>query len=142
MNKNFDNIKLDRLFFGNLSFDLDENAILEYCKSWGELKECRLMRDRRTNKSRGFAFVRFSHRSSAHSFYNTMPHYICDCRITIRPIPETNSKVFLIFIKLYFFEIFLIIMCNFFFNYKIFVILINYYFLTKNIFIDECGTTS
>lgn len=46
-----------KLFVGNLSFESTENDIQDLFEQHGQVAEVRLMMDRMTGKSRGFAFV-------------------------------------------------------------------------------------
>lgn len=82
-----------KLFLGDLSTDIDEKTIREYCEAYGELDDCRLMREKKTKQSRGFAFVKFRRTFSMQQFLSSAPHYICDCRIKLKMIPE-DTKVF------------------------------------------------
>ena len=45
------------LYVGNLSFNTEEAAIQELFSAHGAVESVRLMKDRMTGKSRGFAFV-------------------------------------------------------------------------------------
>lgn len=46
-----------KLYVGNLSFDLDENAIRTEFEQFGAVTEVYLAMDRMTGRPRGFAFV-------------------------------------------------------------------------------------
>jgi RNA recognition motif-containing protein len=46
-----------KLYVGNLSFETTENDIQDLFEQHGQVNEVRLMMDRMTGKSRGFAFV-------------------------------------------------------------------------------------
>jgi RNA recognition motif-containing protein len=47
----------DRLYIGNLSFDLSENEIRELFAGYGEVHSVQLITDRDTGRPRGFGFV-------------------------------------------------------------------------------------
>ena len=47
----------NKLFVGNLSFDVTENDLQDAFAAFGSVTETNLMMDRATNKPRGFAFV-------------------------------------------------------------------------------------
>jgi RNA recognition motif-containing protein len=47
----------NRLFVGNLSFQTTEEDLQQAFQSYGEIAEIRLVLDRDTGRSRGFAFV-------------------------------------------------------------------------------------
>ncbi len=48
---------MKNLFVGNLTFDTTEDALRELFSPMGEVQQIRIMTDRDTGKSRGFAFV-------------------------------------------------------------------------------------
>ena len=48
---------MKNLFVGNLTFDTTEDALRELFSPMGEIGQIRIMTDRDTGKSRGFAFV-------------------------------------------------------------------------------------
>jgi RNA recognition motif-containing protein len=46
-----------RLFVGNLSFQTTEISLQDAFEAFGSVTDCKIMMDRATNRSRGFAFV-------------------------------------------------------------------------------------
>jgi len=50
----------NRLFVGNLSFETMENDLQDYFSQAGAVTSVKVMLDRETGKSRGFAFVEFA----------------------------------------------------------------------------------
>lgn len=50
----------NKLFVGNLSFDLTENDLQDAFAAFGTVTEANLMMDRTTNRPRGFGFVTMS----------------------------------------------------------------------------------
>ncbi len=46
-----------KLFVGNLSFQTTEIDLQDAFEKFGTVSECKIMMDRMTNRSRGFAFV-------------------------------------------------------------------------------------
>jgi RNA recognition motif-containing protein len=50
----------NKLFVGNLSFDINENDLQETFSAHGTVLEANLMLDRMSGRSRGFAFVTMS----------------------------------------------------------------------------------
>ncbi len=48
---------MKNLFVGNLAFSTTEDALRELFSPFGEVQQIRIMTDRDTGKSRGFAFV-------------------------------------------------------------------------------------
>lgn len=49
-----------RLFVGNLSFNTTEDSLQDAFGQFGTLTDCKVMTDRMTGRSRGFAFVTMS----------------------------------------------------------------------------------
>src|ERR1043165_7851926 len=50
----------NKLFVGNLSFDITENDLQDAFAAYGTVTEANLMMDRTTNRPRGFGFVTMS----------------------------------------------------------------------------------
>ena len=50
----------NKLFVGNLSFDITENDLQDAFAAFGTVTEANLMIDRMTNRPRGFGFVTMS----------------------------------------------------------------------------------
>jgi RNA recognition motif-containing protein len=50
----------NKLFVGNLSFDVTENELQDAFAAYGTVTEANLMMDRTTNRPRGFGFVTMS----------------------------------------------------------------------------------
>ena len=55
----------NRLYVGNLSFDTSEESLQSAFSSFGEVSEVKIVMDRETGRSRGFAFVSMADASSA-----------------------------------------------------------------------------
>ncbi len=55
----------NKLFIGNLSFRATENELNDAFVQFGELEEVKIILDRETGRSRGFAFVTYIDDSSA-----------------------------------------------------------------------------
>ena len=54
-----------KLYVGNLSFETTENDLQDLFEQHGQVSEVRLMMDRMTGKSRGFAFVTMNDNAQA-----------------------------------------------------------------------------
>lgn len=54
-----------RLFVGNLSFNTTENDLQDAFSQFGTITDCKVMTDRMTGRSRGFAFVTLSSKEEA-----------------------------------------------------------------------------
>jgi cold-inducible RNA-binding protein len=57
----------NKLYVGNLSFAATQESVEEIFSPYGELEEVRLIADRDTGRSRGFAFVTFAKQHAAES---------------------------------------------------------------------------
>ena len=56
---------MKNLFVGNLTFDTTEDSLRELFAPMGEVQQVRIMTDRDTGKSRGFAFVEMANDDDA-----------------------------------------------------------------------------
>ena len=56
-----------KLYVGNLSFESTENDLQDLFEQHGTVSEVRLMMDRMTGKSRGFAFVTMNDNTQANA---------------------------------------------------------------------------
>ena len=57
----------NKLFVGNLPFSANENDLQIAFEQFGEIDEIRVITDRETGRSRGFAFVTFAEKEAADS---------------------------------------------------------------------------
>jgi heterogeneous nuclear ribonucleoprotein A1/A3 len=48
-----------KVYVGNLSYDTDENSLEDFFSSCGEITDLKLIKDRDTGRSKGFAFITF-----------------------------------------------------------------------------------
>ena len=55
----------NKLFVGNLPFNANENDLQIAFEEFGEIDEIRVIIDRETGRSRGFAFVTFAEKEAA-----------------------------------------------------------------------------
>jgi RNA recognition motif-containing protein len=54
-----------KLYVGNLNFEANEDQVRELFSTFGEVQDVKIVMDRFTGRSRGFAFVRFGTSESA-----------------------------------------------------------------------------
>jgi len=87
--------KLRTVFVSNLSFDTDEETLASIMGKTGRVREVRLVRNRDTNKSKGYAFVEFEdqkHVAEARKRDNELlegrPMYVSECD------PDKKGPVF------------------------------------------------
>ncbi len=45
------------IYVGNLSYRVRENDLQEVMAEYGQVQSCKIIKDRETNKSKGFAFI-------------------------------------------------------------------------------------
>jgi len=53
------------VFIGNLSWGTNEDSLMNLLEQYGEIEQLRIITDRETGRSRGFAFATFSDRNQA-----------------------------------------------------------------------------
>ena len=70
----------NRLFVGNLSFNTTEESLMAAFKEFGEVVEARLMTERETGRSRGFAFVEMATSDGATKAIEQMNGAVIDGR--------------------------------------------------------------
>lgn len=75
----------NRIFIGNLASELEEFTIYKYCSAYGEISKCQIMKEPKTDRSRGFGFITYAHSSSAEAILNARPHYIGHHKINVKP---------------------------------------------------------
>ncbi len=63
---------MKKLFVGNLSWDATDNDLKEIFSKFGELSEVTVLRERDTNRSKGFGFVTFTNDKEAETAINEM----------------------------------------------------------------------
>ena len=56
---------MTKLYVGNLSYEVNEQDLEDLFKEFGDTNSVRLIKDRETGRSKGFAFVEFANDSQA-----------------------------------------------------------------------------
>lgn len=69
-----------RLYVGGLSFNTTEDEVRQLFSQIGELRSCRLVRDRDSKQSRGFAFVEMASEEEAQQAISRFNGYHLDGR--------------------------------------------------------------
>jgi RNA-binding protein Musashi len=82
----------NRIFIGNLASELEEFTIFKYCSAYGEISKCQIMKDPKTDQSRGFGFITYAQSTSAQAILDARPHYIGHHKINVKPA-FPNSEV-------------------------------------------------
>jgi len=62
------NTKVPKLFIGGLTVDTTQKDLHDYFSRYGKIKNIKLIRDKATNQSKCFAFLRFASRKSVNKF--------------------------------------------------------------------------
>jgi RNA recognition motif-containing protein len=71
---------MTRLYVGNLSFHTTETALQQAFVSCGEVSEVKIVLDRETGRSRGFAFVTMSNSEGARAAMSRLDGQMLDGR--------------------------------------------------------------
>jgi cold-inducible RNA-binding protein len=72
--------KTSRLYVGGLSFNTTEDEVRQLFSQIGELRSCRLVRDRDSKQTRGFAFVEMASEADAQQAISRFNGYQLDGR--------------------------------------------------------------
>eukprot|EP00451_Oxyrrhis_marina_P000248 CAMPEP_0204258832 /NCGR_PEP_ID=MMETSP0468-20130131/5184_1 /ASSEMBLY_ACC=CAM_ASM_000383 /TAXON_ID=2969 /ORGANISM="Oxyrrhis marina" /LENGTH=406 /DNA_ID=CAMNT_0051233033 /DNA_START=39 /DNA_END=1259 /DNA_ORIENTATION=- len=82
-------VQANKVFVGGLSHMVDVPHLMEYFGQFGVVVDATIQRDRQTNRSRGFAFVRFL-RTATVDVVIAQTHHIAGRRAEVkRALPET-----------------------------------------------------
>jgi RNA recognition motif-containing protein len=80
------------IFVGNLDFNVTEEAVRSLFERYGQVNSARIMTDRDTGRSRGFAFVEMENESEADQAISALNGYTMDGRALnvneARPKPD------------------------------------------------------
>lgn len=55
----------NKLYVGDLSYDVNDQSLADMFKEFGEVKEATIIMDRMSNRSKGFGFVTFANDADA-----------------------------------------------------------------------------
>jgi len=82
------------IFVGNLAFSCTEEAVRGLFERYGQVNSARIMTDRETGRSRGFAFVEMENEGEADQAISALNGYTLDGRALnvneARPKPERS----------------------------------------------------
>lgn len=85
---------MKNIFVGNLNFNATEEAVRSLFERYGAVNSARIMTDRETGRSRGFAFVEMENEAEADQAINALNGYTMDGRALnvneARPKPERS----------------------------------------------------
>ncbi|MGZ3806809.1 MAG: RNA recognition motif domain-containing protein [Bacteriovorax sp.] len=86
-----------KIYVGNLSFQVTNETLMEKFSAFGRVESAKVIIDRDTNRSKGFAFVEMSSASEAHKAINALNGSEFEGRnmnvSEAKPVaPKTNSR--------------------------------------------------
>jgi cold-inducible RNA-binding protein len=82
----------NRIYVGNLSFNTDEHSLESTFSRYGQTQEVKLVMDRETGRSRGFAFVSMADVDSARKAIAELDGQMLDGRaLRVREAEERSS---------------------------------------------------
>ena len=85
---------MKNIFVGNLDFHATEESLRALFERYGAVNSARIMTDRETGRSRGFAFVEMANETEADQAINALNGYTMDGRALnvneARPKPERS----------------------------------------------------
>ena len=85
---------MKNIFVGNLKFDATEESVRSLFEQFGSVNSARIMTDRDTGRSRGFAFVEMANENEAEQAISALNGYLMDGRALnvneARPKPERS----------------------------------------------------
>jgi len=81
-----------KLFCGNISYDSTNESLEKYFSTYGEVESCDVIRDKKTEKSKGYAFVAFKDHETAKAVVEEGEHEVDGRSFTPRIM--TGHKIF------------------------------------------------
>ncbi len=85
---------MKNIFVGNLKFNATEDSVRSLFERYGSVSSARIMTDRDTGRSRGFAFVEMENENEAEQAISALNGYMMDGRALnvneARPKPERS----------------------------------------------------
>ncbi|PVU94004.1 hypothetical protein BB561_002857 [Smittium simulii] len=85
---------IGKLFIGGLSWETNEDRLQSYFSKFGEVTECKIMRDQATNRPRGFGFVTFADSGAINKVLLEPTHFLDDKRIDPKPaVPRDQQNI-------------------------------------------------
>ncbi|CAF3248822.1 unnamed protein product [Rotaria socialis] len=76
-----------QVFIKNIPYEIDDDALSEWCSSFGPITKCSLKRDKLGN-SRGFAFITFASIAGHDNIVSNAPHYCLGRLLLVKPANE------------------------------------------------------
>ncbi|XP_037401305.1 DAZ-associated protein 1 isoform X3 [Pygocentrus nattereri] len=85
MNNNLAGDEIGKLFVGGLDWSTTQETLRNYFSQYGEVVDCVIMKDKSTNQSRGFGFVKFKDPNCVRTVLDTKPHNLDGRNIDPKP---------------------------------------------------------
>ncbi|XP_061094446.1 DAZ-associated protein 1 isoform X1 [Conger conger] len=85
MNSNLAGDEIGKLFVGGLDWSTTQETLRNYFSQYGEVVDCVIMKDKTTNQSRGFGFVKFKDPNCVRTVLETKPHNLDGRNIDPKP---------------------------------------------------------
>ncbi|KAM6938998.1 DAZ-associated protein 1 isoform 3-T3 [Lycodopsis pacificus] len=85
MNNNLVGDEVGKLFVGGLDWSTTQETLRNYFSQYGEVVDCVIMKDKTTNQSRGFGFVKFKDPNCVRTVLETKPHNLDGRNIDPKP---------------------------------------------------------
>jgi len=85
-----------KLFVGNISWGVSDDALKDLFAQYGEVEDAAILKDRDTNRSRGFGFVTFTDDTAADKAIAELDGYELDGRALVvnEARPRENRRSF------------------------------------------------
>jgi len=80
-----------KIFLGGLNYDTEEQGLRAYFGKWGSVADCLVLRDRETEKSRGFGFVTLVEEEAVELILREPTHEIDGRNLTVRRASPRGS---------------------------------------------------
>lgn len=81
-----------KIYVGGLPPNITEKPLNTYFSNFGEIVECKVIRDRDTGISRGFAFITFICESMAETAISTTPHIMEGRQIRVSAVAKPGEQ--------------------------------------------------
>ncbi|XP_028818230.1 DAZ-associated protein 1 isoform X1 [Denticeps clupeoides] len=85
MNNSLVGDEVGKLFVGGLDWSTTQETLRNYFSQYGEVVDCVIMKDKSTNQSRGFGFVKFKDPNCVRTVLETKPHSLDGRNIDPKP---------------------------------------------------------
>ncbi|XP_041086596.1 DAZ-associated protein 1-like [Polyodon spathula] len=92
MNSSLAGDEIGKLFVGGLDWSTTQETLRNYFCQYGEVVDCVIMKDKTTNQSRGFGFVKFNDPNCVRTVLETKPHSLDGRNIDPKPCTPRGTQ--------------------------------------------------